>query len=172
MTMAEHDEETRTETAPDPLPWERQPGESAKAYAHFGTYLMMGAERSIAKLAEERGRGARVLKEWSVKYRWVDRVAAWEDDQQRRARQVAEAETIQMNRHLTNVGEWLRGRGVNWLFEHPDALTSASAIRLVEAGVRIEREARAALADDQADEKYMMRAGESDRTNDQRRGSP
>jgi hypothetical protein len=146
--MAEHDEETRTENAPDPRPWERMPGESVKAYAHFGTYLTMGTERSIAKLAKERGRGARVLKEWSARWHWVDRVAAWEDDQARRRRLIVQEETFEMHKYNARVGRWLRQRGVDWLEEHPDALTPASAIRAIEVGTRVTREAYDALGDD------------------------
>ena len=59
-------------------PWDRQPGESAKAYKAFVTYLELGEKRSILKAAGGSSGRARWFEKWSSKFSWVERVASWE----------------------------------------------------------------------------------------------
>lgn len=59
-----------------PLAFEQQPKESAKAFAAFALYLAMGAERSLAAVAQKVTKCSRLLKRWSVKYDWQARVKA------------------------------------------------------------------------------------------------
>lgn len=85
--------------APDtgPAPWERQPGEPAKAYAAFCLYRDMPAHaRSLRAVADrlygsgtasKRRRTPGQLFKWSTRWRWVERAAAWDDEQDRQARQ-------------------------------------------------------------------------------------
>ena len=72
--------------------WDRQVGESARAYASFMEYLMMGAERTIVKTAEVRGvsksRMASVAKRWE----WAERAKAYDDYLWRRRRVKRERE--------------------------------------------------------------------------------
>jgi hypothetical protein len=60
------------------LAWERQEGESARAYEAFSLYRDYGPARSIAKVAEALGKSRALLERWSVAHEWVDRVAALE----------------------------------------------------------------------------------------------
>jgi len=41
--------------------WDRQPGETAKAYAAFGLYRDLGPSRSAAKVREKYGKNLRAL---------------------------------------------------------------------------------------------------------------
>lgn len=59
--------------------WERQDGETRKAYTTFRRYLEMD-KRSIRALAKEDGRKTdRTYQTWCQKYRWVERSEAWDD---------------------------------------------------------------------------------------------
>lgn len=69
-------------------PWDRQPGETSKAYAAFQVYLDLGADRSLRRTAEALSRSEALLKGWSSKHGWPDRARAW-DSMPRKA--VAEA---------------------------------------------------------------------------------
>lgn len=74
-------------------PWEQQEGETSTAYAAFVIYRDMPVmERSIARAAKLRDAAGRVskgsdvarqLEEWSSRHRWVDRSAAWDQEQDR-----------------------------------------------------------------------------------------
>lgn len=66
-------------------PWERQPDETPKAYEAFALYRDAGSDRSIAKVAEKLGKSEALLNRWSSKYEWVKRVAAWDDEADRKA---------------------------------------------------------------------------------------
>jgi len=59
-----------------PLPFEKQPRESAKAFAAFSLYLSLGADRSLSEVAQKLHKSVTMLGRWSAKYGWPERVAA------------------------------------------------------------------------------------------------
>jgi len=67
------------------LTWGQQPGESLKAYVAFVTYRGQGRERSLPATAQQVGKHLSLLKRWSARYRWRDRVFAWDISQAREA---------------------------------------------------------------------------------------
>lgn len=60
--------------------WERQPGETDKAYAAFRLYRDMNpSTRSITAARQQSGKTSdRQWEEWSGKYAWVERAAAYD----------------------------------------------------------------------------------------------
>jgi hypothetical protein len=64
--------------------WERQKGESRQAFSAFDGYLRMAYEgderqhRSLRRLSEARGHDSSLFGRWSIKWRWVERVGAWD----------------------------------------------------------------------------------------------
>jgi hypothetical protein len=58
--------------------WERQPGETSRAYEASSTYRDLGAARSLAKVGELLGKSTGLMERWSAVHSWVDRVAALE----------------------------------------------------------------------------------------------
>jgi hypothetical protein len=59
-----------------PLPFEQQPREGVKAFAAFSLYLSLGAERSTAAVAKKLAKSEQLVRRWSAKFGWTDRVAA------------------------------------------------------------------------------------------------
>jgi hypothetical protein len=59
-------------------PWDRQPGETSKAYEAFVTYRDMGPGRTTAKVAQALGKSTTVIHKWSSLHHWVSRSAAWD----------------------------------------------------------------------------------------------
>lgn len=62
-------------------PWGRIPGESAKAFNMFCTYLSLGPERSLRGTALSSGHSERyisTLKRWSTTNRWVERATEYD----------------------------------------------------------------------------------------------
>jgi len=74
-----------TANLPDvtPAPWERQPGEGAKAYAAFESYKLLGVQRSITRVAASLGRHPSLIRRWCQRHRWVERALAWDGEQAR-----------------------------------------------------------------------------------------
>jgi hypothetical protein len=70
------------------LDYERQPGESARAFAAFQAYRDLPASaRSVAKAAETVGKSPKTLYGWSAQHHWVLRAAAWDGEQDKVVRQ-------------------------------------------------------------------------------------
>lgn len=59
-------------------PWDRQPGETSKAYEAFSIYRDMGAERTVRSVAERLNKSGTLIAGWSGKHGWVTRAAAWD----------------------------------------------------------------------------------------------
>src|SRR6266568_1843763 len=80
-------------------PWDRQRGESSKAYHHFCIYRDMSMSRSLRAMESVDGCTSfyRQLGRWSSKWRWVERCQAYDDylEYQRRLQQ--EKERREMN---------------------------------------------------------------------------
>lgn len=132
--------QTRTDAVPapvpEPVPWKRQPGESSKAYYAFCHYVEAGPNRSLRKLAKflGRGEGASWLKDWSRRYGWVARAAAWDDEQRKAA--LEQQETGQALRKVAN---YLRNKGINGLVERQDELTPAQLLKLFGVAEKLEQ---------------------------------
>ena len=86
----------------DTKPWERQEGESVKAFEAFTVYLEMGDERSIREVAQRLAKSRTLIGRWSVTYQWVERVAAFDADVQRKAHAKAVKKRRNMvDRHIS-----------------------------------------------------------------------
>ncbi len=59
-------------------PWDRQEGETPKAYAAFCAYRDLGTERSLEKVGGSSAK-VRVCERWSSRYSWPARAAAWDE---------------------------------------------------------------------------------------------
>ena len=59
-----------------PFPFEKQPRESAKAFAAFSLYLSLGAERSTREVGKQLGKSEGLIERWAAKFDWQSRVAA------------------------------------------------------------------------------------------------
>jgi hypothetical protein len=62
--------------------WNRQPGETKKAYEAFRAYRDLGGARSIREVAHKLGKSATLISRWSAENEWVRRVEAWDAHQQ------------------------------------------------------------------------------------------
>ena len=59
-----------------PMTFEQQHRESNKAFAAFKTYLELGAQRSLATVAEQHGKSKTMIERWSRRFDWPARVQA------------------------------------------------------------------------------------------------
>lgn len=56
--------------------FEQQQNESDKAFAAFSLYLSLGPERSTQVVAKQLSKSEQLIRRWSAKFRWTDRVQA------------------------------------------------------------------------------------------------
>lgn len=86
----------RTET-----PWERQQGESEKAYWAFAIYRDMGEKRTIAAVVNQLQKSRSLIDRWKDRWDWVERVRAYDNYLDKEARATAIKERKQMTeRHI------------------------------------------------------------------------
>lgn len=137
-----------TETANNtPLPWERQDRETPKAFEAFCVYRDMGTDRSASKVATIVGKSYSLMQQWSQKYGWVDRAAAWDDEQdriKREAEQKAQIEAIkEMRKRHTKVAVKMINKADAALDEIlAGEIKPADIPRIVDIATKLERISR------------------------------
>lgn len=131
-----------------PEPWERQQGETPKAYGAFQVYRDLGAERSLQKAAAKLGKSRGLLEDWSSKNYWVKRVAAWDAEQDRIARQAQIDEIKKMRKRHADLAYAMLIKAANALKRMPEDEIKAMDIgRFVEVGSKLERLSRGDVGD-------------------------
>ncbi len=123
--------------------------ETARHHEAFQIYLEMGRDRSLSRLHEEllrtygKPQTLRTVEEWSSKLGWQARIDQLEREAQVAAQAAFVAERREANRRHAREAVALQQLGLQALAKVDlDDLTPAAATRLVEIGIRIEREAR------------------------------
>ena len=82
-------------------PWERQKGESDKAYEAFVTYRDMGTNRSIRAVAQKLAKSRTQIGKWSSGWEWMERVRAYDNELEKEARAKAVKDRNDMTeRHI------------------------------------------------------------------------
>ena len=128
---------------PQPEPWERQEGETAKPFEAFCIYRDMGPDRSLAKVGQKLGKSAALMERWSAQHEWVKRVAAWDVEQDRIARQEQLKEIKKMrNRHAGMAKALIvkAGRALNRIPD--DEITMNDISRMIDVASKLERISR------------------------------
>lgn len=128
---------------PEMLPWEQQPGESPKAFEAFNRYLLMGTERSLQKVAFELDKSTNMMGKWSSRWKWVERVAAWDIEQERQARNEQAEEIRKMRkRHASIATSMLAKVSKRMQQMQAEELTPQDIKAWVEAASKLERLSR------------------------------
>lgn len=65
--------------------FDRQPGESAKAFAAFVEYRELGVQRSLEAVRLKVGKCKALMERWSSRHSWVERVTAYDADRNKKA---------------------------------------------------------------------------------------
>lgn len=135
---------------PDPShPWERQPGETAKAWEAFRLYRELGPGRTLAEVARQSGKFDSQIARWSTANTWRDRIAALEAHLERDWLDQVQAERTQAARRQLRLAQGAQATGIRWLqdvqrrVEHPTkknaAPDDAVMLRLLMASLDLER---------------------------------
>ena len=147
--------------APDRKPFERQPGETGKAWKAFLIYRDLGVDRTLRRTAEiyhERNglqskteTVERNLQEWSRKQGWRVRVEEYDRELDKaRQREAFRQVRIMRNRHISlaqSVQELAAVELKKWLKRATDAedisvVAVVDILKAMKTGVEVERAAR------------------------------
>lgn len=130
-----------------PKPWERQPDENPKPFEAFCTYRDMGTERSIRAVAAKLSKSETLIARWSTKNNWVERVAAWDDEQERIERDIAQKEQAReirkMRKKHADLASAMLIKATKALARIPDdEIKAGDLTRMVDVAAKLERISR------------------------------
>ena len=126
-----------------PEPWERQQGETTRAYEAFCIYRDMGASRALRKVVQQLNKNLTTIAEWSTKYEWVKRVAEWDAEQDRIARQAQVDEIKRMRKRHADLASAMLIKAAKALQRIPeDEIKAVDVSRMVETASKLERISR------------------------------
>lgn len=129
-------------------PWERQEGESTKAFEAFCVYRDLGIQRSIAKAGRSLGKSQALLEGWSSKFDWVERAAQWDSEQDRIARQQQLEDIKKMRKRHATLAESMLIKAARALKQLPDDEIKAGDVsRMVDIASKLERISRGDVGD-------------------------
>jgi hypothetical protein len=124
-------------------PWARLPGEGARAFAAFCVYRDLGPERTLQQVRQECTKSMPLLKRWSAYHNWVERAAAYDGHLDRLKRQENERQLQETLERHANFGVLAQNKAFEKLQElKGETLTPNQALAYLEAGIKIERDAR------------------------------
>ena len=131
----------------NPRPWERQPGETAKAFYAFTFYRDLGPlERSITKVAQlynAKKQLRALIARWSKKHSWVERAQAYDDHMDVLRRNQAEEEIQKMQKRHVTLSMALQQKAAEKIKDlNGKDMKVPEAIKALVEGAKLERLAR------------------------------
>ena len=96
-------------------PWERQKGESEKAYEAFSLYLKLGAERTISAVVKELKKSRSLIDRWKDRWDWEERVREYYNDTERKAKKEAEKGLREMYTRQVKVAMTMQAKALKAL---------------------------------------------------------
>lgn len=126
-----------------PKPWERQEQESAQAFQAFTMYRDMGAERSLAKVAQKVGKSKALMERWSRRWQWVIRADAWDDEVDRQSRKELQKGITEMRKNHVGIAKAMLVKALQALQKMPsDELAPKDISTMVDVAAKLERISR------------------------------
>lgn len=129
-------------------PWERQRGESARAYDAFEHYRDYGPERTLKVTAAAKKKAIRLIERWSSDHHWASRVLAYDQytSKIKLAQRRRKIEKAQDKAYLA--GERLVDRALDALAEvDVDDLSTDQIMKWLDTGAKLQRQALEAFAE-------------------------
>lgn len=145
------------------LPWERQKGESAQAFAAFLAYLQMGADRSLSAVGQRLGKSKALMERWSSANGWVERCRAWDNYLQREAKKAAVAEIRKMNQRHISMAQQIQDAVLQALIDlGSDIVTPQNFSAVVKLSTDLERQSMEAEAKETISSEELREQAEDD----------
>lgn len=123
--------------------WERQQGESEKAYEAFALYRDMGSERSLRAVTEQLNKSLTLIARWSSKWNWPERVRQYDNSLEQEAYKKAVKGVAEMQTRHIKTAVLMQKKAVEALDKLNIAeLSPKDIISLIKGGSTLERETR------------------------------
>ena len=126
--------------------WEQQKGESAQAFEAFTVYLDMGESRSCHKVAKELTKSDTIIKRWSTRWNWQERIRAYNNEIQRQKLQRAKEDAEKMRDQQMETAIIMQQKAREALDKlDPEDLHPKYIIQMFQVAAKIEQEIRSAI---------------------------
>ena len=124
-------------------PWERQPGESAKAFEAFRIYCEMQEERSVRAVGQRLVKSGSLISRWSSQYNWVERARAYDNHLLKERTLKAKKAQRDMNRRHIGIAGRLQQKALDVLDQLSNAeFEPRDVVEFFKLGAELERLSR------------------------------
>jgi hypothetical protein len=135
---------------PSILPWEKQIGETDKAFAAFVLFRDEAADRTYQKVADSLQCSHANVRQWAYRWKWRDRVDAFDRDVDEKHREAMARGRTEMRERQARIGASMQIIGTHGLRELqakieqklPLNLSTGEIAQLISEGAKMERAAR------------------------------
>ncbi len=130
-------------------PWERQPGESPQAFEAFTAYLEMGTDRTITAVGKRLAKSRNLIDRWKERWRWHERVRAWDNHLQREAHANAvKGKREMVDRHISIALKMQEKALMAMEKMKPEDIDPKNLIAMIREATKLEQEMRSAAVDE------------------------
>lgn len=137
--------------------WDKQPNEGPKPYEAFCVYRDMkynseDKNRSIARVAMKLGKSEGLMERWSSKYDWVNRVDVYDQEMERKERELSEKERLDEVKKMRRRHAQLARKALEKVSDALDAvdteqMSNADISRMMDVASKLERISRGDVGD-------------------------
>lgn len=121
-------------------PWERQKGESEKAYEAFVTYRDLGEKRTFTAVAKKLQKSCTLIRRWKVAWEWQERVRAYDNELEKEARSKAVKSRKDMTERHIGIAMQLQKKALEALKElKPEEMTPKDIKEFIKMATDLER---------------------------------
>jgi hypothetical protein len=110
--------------------WERQVGESSKAYSAFQKYRDLAERRTMKKVAEMSQCSEQNIARWAQRWAWTHRAAEFDMVEEGKWREQASRDRVQMKRRQIALGQQLQAVAAHGLREWQVRIAAGHALNL------------------------------------------
>lgn len=136
-------------------PWERQKGESSKAYEAFSIYRDMGEKRTFIATSEKLQKSYTIIRRWKDQWGWTDRARAYDNELMRQELSEKKREFRDMQKRHIQTAMLMQKKAVQALDNlDPDSMLAKDIVQLIREATKLERDNRLTteMLDDERDQ--------------------
>ena len=109
--------------------WERQAGESEKAYEAFTIYRDMGEKRTLIAVAEKLHKSSSLIRRWKERWNWIERVRLYDNEIEKEVKATVVKERKSMIERHIKIAMQLQKKALEALRSLPVKKMSAKDIK-------------------------------------------
>jgi hypothetical protein len=134
-------------------PWERQKGESEKAYEAFDIYCKMGEKRTVIAVCKQLDKSRTLLDRWKDRWDWQERVRAYDNYLVQKELEETKKERANMIKRHVTIAIQFQAKALAALRGLSDEALSPKEIReYIKMATELERLSRALTAEAETDD--------------------